>query len=76
MSKGTFVSPREKQVGGTHYIDMPIQPVDFIVKNNLSFLQGCIIKYICRYKYKGGREDLQKAIHFIEMLKEYEYEDE
>lgn len=57
-----------KEVGGTHYKNMSIQPVEFILKNNLGFCEGCIIKYICRYKDKNGIEDLEKAKHYIEML--------
>lgn len=62
------VSPFDKQIGGTHYKNLPIQPVEFIMKNNLGFCEGCIIKYICRYKYKNGIEDLKKARHYIDML--------
>ena len=50
-----------------HY-DMKIQPVDFIVANNISFIEGNIIKYICRYKEKGGIGDLNKARHYLDML--------
>jgi hypothetical protein len=57
-----------KQVGGTHYKDMAIQPVTFIIANGLDFCQGNIIKYTCRYKQKNGVEDLRKVIHYAEML--------
>ena len=60
------------QVGGSHYMNMKIQPIEFIYKNNLSFLQGNIIKYTCRYKDKNGIEDLKKVIHYAEMLIEFE----
>ena len=53
---------------------MAIQPIEFIHKNNLSFIQGNIIKYVCRYKSKGGIEDLQKAKHYIDLLIELEEE--
>ena len=56
------------QVGGDHYKKMPIQPLEFIAKNNLDFFQGNVIKYVLRYKDKNGMEDLRKAIHFIEMM--------
>lgn len=64
----------KRQVGGTHYLDFVIQPVEFITKNKLSFLQGCIIKRICRYNKKGGKglEDLKKIIHEVELLIELE----
>lgn len=57
-----------KQVGGTHYKDMAIQPVTFIIANGLDFCQGNIIKYTCRYKQKNGVEDLRKVIHYAELL--------
>ena len=63
----------KKQVGGTHYKDFKIQPVEFAHANKLGFLEGCIIKYICRYKTKGGIQDLSKARHFIELLIALEY---
>jgi len=56
------------QVGGSHYKLLPIQPVEFIEKNNLSFLEGCVIKRICRWKNKNGIEDLEKAKHEIDLL--------
>ena len=64
----------ETQVGGNHYSEMAIQPTEFIHKNNLSFIQGNIIKYVCRYKSKGGIEDLNKAKHYIDLLIEFEEE--
>jgi hypothetical protein len=60
------------QVGGTHYSQMPIQPVEFITKNNLSFLEGNVIKYVCRWKNKNGIADLEKAKHYIDLLIELE----
>lgn len=65
-------STLSKQIGGSHYKEFEIQPVEFIHKNGLNFLEGNIIKYTCRYKSKGGIEDLQKAKHYIEMLIELE----
>jgi len=61
------------QVGGRHYKQMPIQPTYFTFVNGLDGLQHSVIKYICRYKEKGGREDLEKAKHYIDLLIEYEY---
>ena len=60
----------DNQVGGAHYKDMPFQPIEFITANNLGFCEGNAIKYICRYKSKGGIQDLDKAIHYIQLLKE------
>ena len=51
----------------THY-DFVIQPVEFIMKNGLGFCEGNIIKYICRWKLKNGRDDLLKARHYIDIL--------
>ena len=65
----------KKQIGGDHYQSMTIQPSEFINKNNLPFAEGNAIKYICRHKYKGKEEDLKKAIHYIEMIMERDYED-
>ena len=58
----------EQQIGGGHYKDMAIQPIEFITKNNIPFIEGNIIKYICRWRAKGGVEDLQKARHYLDML--------
>jgi hypothetical protein len=62
-----------KQVAGSHYRGYPIQPVEYTVKNGLSFLAGNVIKYVTRYKDKGGAEDIKKAIHYLELILEFEY---
>jgi len=62
----------KKQVGGGHYKEYKIQPIEFIRVNNIGFLAGNIIKYILRYKTKNGLEDLEKAKHYLEMLIEDE----
>lgn len=62
-------SANTKQFGGDHYVKIKgIQPWDYIVSNNMGFLEGCIIKYVSRYQDKGGIEDLKKAQHFLEKL--------
>ena len=61
------------EVGGSHYKSMDIQPIEFILKNNLGFCEGNVVKYITRYRHKNGKEDLLKAIHYIELLIESEY---
>ena len=61
--------PQDKQIGGNHYKDFHIQPYEFISKNNLSFFQGNVIKYVCRYMNKNGIEDLDKIIHYCELEK-------
>ena len=58
----------KKQVGGSHYKKYKIQPVEFIIKNNIGFVEGNVIKYILRFKDKGGIADLKKAVHYIELL--------
>jgi hypothetical protein len=58
----------KKQVGGNHYKKYKIQPVEFIIKNNIGFVEGNVIKYILRFKDKGGIADLKKAVHYIELL--------
>jgi hypothetical protein len=58
----------KKQVGGSHYKKYKIQPVEFIIKNNIGFVEGNIIKYVLRFKEKGGVSDLEKAKHYIELL--------
>ena len=60
----------DRQVQGDYYKSLKIQPIEFITKNNLSFIQGNIIKYVCRYNKKNGNEDIDKAIHYCELLKE------
>lgn len=66
-------SPLDTQVGGSHYKDFAIQPVDFITQNNLGFCEGNAIKYLCRHGSKNGAEDLDKAIHYIQILKSLRY---
>ena len=51
-----------------HYTKGKIEPIDFIYANNMDYLEGNIIKYISRYKYKGGSEDLKKAQFYLRML--------
>ena len=70
------MSAYDKQVGGSHYKKMKIQPSKFVIENKLLFPEGNVIKYICRHQYKGGKQDLEKAIHFIEMIIERDYRDE
>ena len=76
IKKGTYEyeygKPSDKQIGGSHYKDCVIQPVDYIVKNNLDFLEGNIVKYISRYDQKGGVKDLKKAKFYLDKLIERE----
>ena len=61
-------NPLDKQVDGDHYKKMKIQPVEFVLANDIPFCEGNIIKYVCRHKTKNGKGDLLKAMHFLEIL--------
>ncbi|RKZ99858.1 MAG: hypothetical protein DRQ42_06855 [Gammaproteobacteria bacterium] len=63
----------KKQVAGDHYKKMRIQPIEFIQKNNLGFIEGNIVKYICRHQNKNGAEDILKVIHYCELLMAEKY---
>ena len=65
--------PRKKQIGGDHYKKMVIQPSDYIVKNNLGWYEGNIVKYITRHSVKGGKQDIEKVIHYAQLLIEDQY---
>jgi hypothetical protein len=67
------MSALDKQIDGTHYKDMPIQPIEFITKNKLDWYQGNIIKYASRHHNKGGADDLRKVIHYAELALEAQY---
>ena len=70
------MSVYKKQIGGNHYIKYKIQPSQFVVENKLLYPEGTVIKYILRHQDKGGKEDLEKAKHFIDMIIERDYEEE
>ena len=70
---GNFMSVYNKQIGGTHYKKMKIQPSRFVIENELLFPEGSVIKYVIRHQDKGGKEDLEKAKHFIDMIIERDY---
>lgn len=61
-------NPLDHQVGGNHYKGLKIQPVEYIMENNIPYIEGCVIKYVTRWKSKNGVEDLHKAKHFLEIL--------
>ena len=67
------MSAYDKQIGGKHYQNFSIQPSKFVIENELLFPEGNVIKYICRHRFKNGKEDLEKAVHFIEMIIERDY---
>lgn len=60
------------QVGGAHYKDMAIQPVEFIHANGIGYFEGCVVKYVSRWRKKGGIDDLRKAQHYLALLIELE----
>lgn len=62
----------DKQVQGTHYKNLAIQPIEYIHANNIPYIEGNVIKYISRWRSKNGLQDLEKARHYIEMLIEFE----
>ncbi len=61
-------SALDVQIGGSHYKDMKIQPVEFIHANGMGFLEGNVVKYVSRWRNKNGIADLEKAKHYIELL--------
>ena len=58
------------QIGGDHYKSLLIQPIEYILANNLGWCEGNAIKYITRYKMKGQGKDIEKAIHYLQILLE------
>ena len=65
---GLKQGPYSYQVGGSHYAKCRIQPMEYILANGLGFGEGCVVKYVTRWKDKGGVEDLHKSIHVLEMM--------
>ena len=61
------------QVGGSHYKSLAIQPVEYAYKNNMRSPLGEVLKYITRYEWKGGEQDIDKAIHCLQQFKELHY---
>lgn len=70
------MSSLDRQEGGSHYKKYAIEPAEFCHKNGLTWCQANVVKYVCRFKDKGGYEDLLKAKHYLDMLTEFEYGDE
>ena len=65
----------KQQVGGEHYKGCKIHPVEYIHANGLDYLEGNVIKYITRHRTKGeGRKDIEKAIHYAQLILEMEYD--
>jgi len=68
------MSALDKQVSGNHYKDKGIQPIIYIHANNLGFCEGNVVKYVTRWRDKGGKADLEKAIHYLQLLIQLETE--
>jgi len=68
------MSALDTQIGGTHYKNFSIEPIEFIHKNGIGFCEGNAIKYLVRWREKGGKQDLLKAKHYIDLLLEMESE--
>lgn len=69
-------SALDKQISGNHYKDCGIQPIEYIHANNLNYFEGNAVKYITRHRKKNGKADIEKAIHYLELMLELEYRDE
>lgn len=61
------------QEGGSHYKSLNIQPVEYITKNSIPYLEGNVIKYVTRHSTKNGLEDIKKAIHYLQLIAELRY---
>lgn len=68
QDKQQYASALDKQVSGSHYKSKAIQPVEYIHANGLGFCEGNVIKYVTRWKEKNGIDDLEKALHYLEIL--------
>lgn len=71
-----MTTPTNVQIGGDHYKTFMIQPIEFIHANHIPYMEANVIKYICRHKNKSGKQDLEKARHYIDLLIQLEYGDE
>lgn len=66
------MTAKRNQVGGNHYQVQNVQPIDYILDNELDFCEGNVVKYVTRWKFKNGIEDLKKARHYLDFLIEHE----
>jgi hypothetical protein len=67
-TKRQSVSALNTQVGGDHYKELPIQPIEYCEKNELTACESAVVKYITRWREKGGKEDLEKIKHYVDLL--------
>ncbi len=70
---GAGVKASDEQEGGSHYKDCAIQPVEYITRNRIPYLEGNVIKYVTRHRLKGKAEDIRKAMHYCKLILELEY---
>lgn len=75
VPRGPSLNASKRQVAGNHYASLPIQPSEFIHRNGLGWCEGNAIKYVSRHRSKNGRQDIEKAIHYLQLLLEWEYPD-
>ena len=68
-----MIESLKQQIGGNHYKNFIIQPVEFCQRNKLGFCESSVIKYVSRHADKNGKQDLEKAMHFLQMLIDLEY---
>lgn len=73
MLEGAYMSVLDVQHGGNHYKGESLQPWEIINANKLDFYEGNALKYLLRHKSKNGVEDINKAIHYLEAIKEFQY---
>ncbi|CAH9016477.1 protein of unknown function DUF3310 [Vibrio phage 382E49-1] len=69
-------SATDRQIGGDHYKSLKIQPHEYIEANSLPFLEGNVVKYVTRHASKNGVQDIDKAIHYLELIKQMRYAEE
>ena len=71
--KGEAGKATDVQVGGSHYKGLAIQPAEYCQRNRLPYCEANVVKYVTRHREKNGREDIEKAIHYLQLLLEIEY---
>ncbi len=67
------VTATDRQIGGDHYKSLKIQPIEYIDANNMPYLEGNVVKYVTRHASKNGVQDIDKAIHYLELIKQMRY---
>lgn len=67
------MAAKANQVGGNHYSRLSIQPMEYALANNFNYCESLVLRYLSRHRRKAGREDIEKAIHCLELLMDHEY---